>query len=185
VTSTDHLDHNSTKGDPTMQPSKLKHASALAAAGALVAALIVPAANARTTFSGNVCGLLKPSQLATVEIHARCTAQKTAHLPTATIYAAVWSNGPGMTNTRLSVQVWKPKYSSFAATFKKEAHGTPVKIGSFARAEFGTLGENLYILAGGYGLLINLTHRANSTAENIGEIGAPMFKIGTAIVKKL
>lgn len=142
-------------------------------------------ASARPSFSGNVCGLLKPPQLATVDIHARCTMQKTGHLPTATVYAAVWSTGPGMTDTRLTVQVWKPKYEGFATTFKKEASGAPLKIGSFARAEFGTLGENLYILAGGYGLLVNLTHKASSMSENTGADNPPMFKIGEAIAKRL
>ena len=90
-----------------------------------------------------------------------------------------------MTDTRLTVQVWKPKYSGFAARFEKEAQGAPVKIGSFARAEFGPLGENLYILAGGYGLLVNLTHKASSIAENTGADGPPMFKIGEAISKRV
>jgi hypothetical protein len=136
-------------------------------------------------FSGNVCALVKTSLVKAVDVSAGCKPAKTANAPTATIYGAVWSDGRGVTDHRLSIQVWKGKYPGFTAIFKKQAEGTQVKIGSFARVDITYGGENMYILAQGYGILVNLNHSAKTTAENIGQIGAPMTAIGKAIAKQL
>ena len=155
-------------------------ATALAAVAA-AAAVAAPAVGAPARFTGNVCGLLKAADVKTVEVTAACKPVKTASLPSATIYGGVWSDGPSVQDNRLSVQVWAPKYAAFAATFKQESQGIPVKIGLFGRADITNNGENLYILVKGFGLLINLNHWSDSRASNIGEIGPPM----AAIAKKI
>lgn len=167
-------------------------AIALLAAASLGAA--APPARARTlagaAFSGKVCNLLKPSQLALVEVAGVCKPVKTATVPNvATIFGAFWGGAGNIADPkyrRLSVQIWKPANPAlFATNFKKQAKGTPVKIGSFARADISSGGENLYILIHGYGVTMNLRHVADTTATNIGEIGTPMFNLGKSLTATL
>ncbi len=178
-------------------PSLMRVALALTVAASLllVAASAGAAASkveagpfSSTSFSGKVCSLLKSAQLKTVDVDPLCTPGKTAHIGVATIFGAFWG-GPGNLADpkymRLSVQVWKPNSTSFFARFKKTAQGTPVKIGTFGRADITYGGENLYFLAHGYAVAINLKHQAASTAENIGEIGGAMTAIGRSIAARL
>lgn len=165
----------------------LKIASTLAVLASTVA--VVPAtSDARPQFSGNVCALLKPSLLNGVDVVPKCKPTKTATTPGATVYGAYWGGAGNLvdpTYHRLSVSVFEPRSALFSKSFKQQAQGTPVKLGTFARADVTYGGENLFILAKGQAVLINLVHQAHTSAQNSGEIGAAMFAIGKAIVSKL
>ncbi len=183
-----------------MRPAHpMRSVSAVAGACAALALLTAGAALARPSghahtsasakFSGNVCSLLKPSQVKTVDVKPVCKRVKTLHEALGTAYGAFWGGPGNITDPkyhRLSIQVLKVKNAAFLTLSEKHSPGVPIKkLGSFARAQIDSDMELLNFVVGGYYVSVHLAHQAGSRDENIGEIGAQMTKIGRSIASKL
>lgn len=142
------------------------------------------AAKASTAFTGNLCGLLKPAQIAALDMKG-CVARPPIHAAF-TIYSATWGTPQLLGTHRRAMTVQVYQGSAFVSRFKRGLPGSSIKIGNLTVGEAWTSnGGALAFVVGPYACAITIVHDAPSRAENIGEIGAASASIVKTLAKAL
>lgn len=141
--------------------------------------------NASTAFRSNLCKLLKPSQVAALDLKSTCVPKTPIHAAF-TIYSATWGTPQLLGTNRRAMTVQVYQGAAMVSHFRTSLPGSPVQIGSLKVGEAWTSnGAALAFVVGPYACNITIFHDAPSRAQNIGEIGAATASVVKTLASAL
>jgi hypothetical protein len=156
----------------------MKTSAALVAVA--VAAIAAPVAAGSAS---SPCSLLSGSQVQSVHVSdTSCAAKPVKPGPLGTIYIANWGSSE-FTQPHVFVSITKPSSPLVLALEKKNASGTPVKVGSWGRGELanGKTAGTLTFIARGYFVALLVQTPTKKPLSSVSQLAT----LGNAIVKKL
>ena len=125
-------------------------------------------------FTGNVCSLVAPTQLASVHVTVtKCTPHPTVNNSEGTIYDAVWGINKPTGGPRLNISILKPANAAMLQLMKSHAQKPDLANGKTA--------ANAQFVVGDYIVTINLSTPTNKPLTSI----APFLALTNVVTGKL